>query len=231
MDIKPFLLEVRNDVQCYFRTLRPVFRQYSRPLLALAVLGAGAAFLLWPYDQIVYRCLLEIRREPWIEVARFFREWGAFCDIVIITLSIFSAGCIWKKRNWRKLAVAFFLTACLAGIAVNMLRFTTGRPRPHEEVPDRFHGMAIYSRKYRPEGTSIYDYQSFPSGHSGTALGGAAMLMVVAPPLGVPAMISAGGVVWSSVYNRKHYVTDVLCGSVIGIIFGIAGGAAFRRMN
>ena len=57
------------------------------------------------------------------------------------------------------------------------------------------------------------------------------MLLVAAPPLGVPAMVSAGGVVWSSLYNRHHYVTDVLCGSMIGVIFGIAGGTVFRRMQ
>ena len=228
-----FWRELRTDIADYFRTWIAVFRDHRRAVLLAALLLVLLGIALMPYDHSVRHSIQESVRPDLKQMAHYFRKWGDFRDTVTVTVLITLAGWIFKRRSWRRLAVAFFLSASLAGIGVNILRFTTGRPRPHVEAPDGFYGpfMIFKPRDERPGRAKIYAMQSFPSGHSGTSGGAAAMLMIAAPPVGIPMMFSAGGVIWSSLYQDKHYLTDVSIGTGIGLIFGTLGGLTYRRMR
>lgn len=225
--------ELRSDTVEFFQTLEKVFRDHRRAVLLAVLLLVALGVALMPYDQPVRSAIQESVRPDLKTVAHHFRKWGDFRDTITVTILIFLAGWIFKRRNWRRLAVAFFLTASLAGIGVNILRFTTGRPRPHVEASDRLYGPIVWlqSREERPGNAKIYAMQSFPSGHSGTSGGAAAMLLIAAPPIGIPMAVSAGGVIWSSLYQDKHYLTDVSVGSGIGLIVGALGGLTYRRIQ
>jgi membrane-associated phospholipid phosphatase len=54
------------------------------------------------------------------------------------------------------------------------------------------------------------------------------MLLIAAPALGIPMALSAAGIVWASVYGSSHYITDVIVGAAIGMIFGTLGGLTLR---
>jgi membrane-associated phospholipid phosphatase len=97
-----------------------------------------------------------------------------------------------------------------------------GRPRPHEvvktEIADGFYGPTMNP-----------DMQSFPSGHTATALGSADPVAILAPPIGVPILVFAGSVGSSRMYKNKHYPKDVLIGAFIGTVFGVAAAVVVRR--
>lgn len=231
--IKRLRNEIVTDCADYFRAWRGVLRDYRWFVLLAALLIVLLGIALIPYDHPLRQTVQKNIRPDLKQIAHYFRKWGDFRDTVTVTLLIFASGWAFKRRNWRRLAVAFFLSASLAGIGVNILRFTTGRPRPHLETADRFYGpfMIFKSRDERPGRAKIYAMQSFPSGHSGTSGGAAAMLLIAAPPIGIPMALSAAGVIWSCIYQDKHYLTDVTVGAGIGLIFGTLGGLAYRRMR
>jgi len=225
--------EIVVDVCGYFREFLSVCKKFRTAILLILALTVAKVILLTPYDGPISDYFSAIAKEPWEGVAHSLRRWGDFRDTVTVTLLIFISGCVFRRRNWRRLAVAFFLSASLSGFSVNLLRLTTGRPRPYvQNVEDRWYGpVMLYPRRWIPADAKIFAFQSFPSGHSGTSVGAAAMLMIACPPIGIPMAVSAGGIGWSSLYANKHYLTDVTVGTMIGLVFGSVGGLAYRRMR
>ncbi len=224
--------EIAEDTGEFFRTLPAVFNEFRRTLLLLVLFFVLLLYLLVPYDHTISKQFAAGRAQPWIALAEALREWGAFFDTLTVTLILFVTGWFFRRRNWRRLAVTLFLSSVLSGLAANVPRLTTGRPRPYVGVEDRWYGpVFLYPRSWIPGHRKPSAFQSFPSGHTSASVASAVMLLTAAPAVGIPMAISSTGVVWSCLYANKHYATDVAAGSGFGVIFGLAGGLAFRRMR
>ncbi len=76
------------------------------------------------------------------------------------------------------------------------------------------HGIKYLTNRRRPMGGP----RSFPSGHTASAVHGAAFMFVhVSPVLALPLVLAAVFVGLSRVLARKHFVGDVVMGAVLGI--------------
>lgn len=64
--------------------------------------------------------------------------------------------------------------------------------------------------------------KSFPSGHTLACFEAATVLMLNDKRFGIPALVIAVTVALSRLYLYVHYPTDVLCGAVLGTMFGFA---------
>lgn len=84
------------------------------------------------------------------------------------------------------------------------------RKRPFEDHPD------IQIKIDDPYGSS------FPSGHSANAFACAVVIMHFYPNYGFFALIFASLIATSRMYLKVHYFTDVLFGSLVGILVGVA---------
>lgn len=212
-----------QDARAVVVEIGALFRRWRWWVTLYALAVFGATLFLLRFDRPLFDWFTNIRIDPWINIANTFRRWGDFRDSVTFMVVVFAAGWVFRRRRWRAAAIGCFLAASLAGLAVNVVRFTSGRPRPkvaiEEGLPDRWHGP-----------TFKYKMQSFPSGHAGTSSANGVAWLVAMPGVGVPAFLSGAGVVWSCLYTRVHYGTDVLVGTAIGVLFGVIGGSATRRV-
>jgi undecaprenyl-diphosphatase len=68
----------------------------------------------------------------------------------------------------------------------------------------------------------IPDSASFPSGHSATAFAAAVAVGLFYPRLRLPLLALAAVVALSRVYLGVHYASDVLAGSLLGVLLGLA---------
>lgn len=165
----------------------------------------------------VYRDRSELVRD-------FARRFSAYADfrLPVELFVVFSLAGAWKKRrDWRRLGLAILLAASVAGTVDNTIRMLTGRPRPSANLPDHFTGPHLMN----------HYLQSFPSGHSASAMATAAVVAVTMPEVGIPFFIFSLGVPWSRVYMHDHYVSDVIVGGLIGLWFGAAFGIAQRKLR
>ncbi|MBE6746081.1 MAG: phosphatase PAP2 family protein [Ruminococcaceae bacterium] len=64
---------------------------------------------------------------------------------------------------------------------------------------------------------------SFPSGHSSSAFAACVAVFWYNKKIGTPAVIYAALMAFSRVYVHVHYCTDVIGGSLVGILYAIAG--------
>lgn len=119
--------------------------------------------------------------------------------------------------RWRTYARSFLymLTALLVGGAlVQILKFVFGRYRPKLWFTDGLYGLAIFHNQYIP----FSHTDSFPSGHS-QAIFTAMTAMAVIYPAGRRFFFGlAVSVAISRVLLGLHFPSDILAGSVLGVV-------------
>jgi len=154
------------------------------------------------------------------QIAWFLGTFGDYLTYNLpLSLLIWLYGVATKSSAWRRVAMICFLGATLAGLFDDFFRLTLGRPRPdtldHTHLSDGFYGIT-----YAFSG----GFQSFPSGHAAAVFGTAVALLVTDLPLGLLTTAVALGVVWARMELYRHYPSDVVVGSIIGIYFGLLVG-------
>jgi len=108
------------------------------------------------------------------------------------------------------------IASTLAGLVANASRLTTGRTRPKESLEQGFYGPWHDGKLLIGQPA----YNSFPSGHTATAFGLAAVLAFACPLLGFPALAGAGLVAWSSIAMGAHHPSDVVVSIVLSLAVG-----------
>jgi len=180
-------------------------------------------------------------------VAEWFSFWGDYLTgTFIVSFGLIFLGLGFGKKTWRRAGLAALLAASLAGIPGSTLRLTLGRPRPasmEANAAAQLGGTPApflsFHRKLRPEALPDGFYgprptsllQGFPSGHATTSMATASALAVALPPVGIPALAAAVGVCWSRAWLGRHYLSDLVAGTILGLSFGLPLGAAARRLR
>ncbi len=209
--------DVRRLVENTFTVLRNTWR--------VAVIIAGLAvpvlFLLAWLEKPWMAALSQEPGSVGRAVAGWLSRWGDFYRLNLLLL-VGGLVLAWWNRSaaLRRGVLAVFLAALLAGIAVNVLRPTLGRPRPSANLPDGFYGPSL-----------SHDFHGFPSGHATTAFATASAVAVLAPPYAIPAFLGATAVAGSRIALDRHHPTDSLAGAALGCWLGLAAGYGGRRRD
>jgi undecaprenyl-diphosphatase len=130
---------------------------------------------------------------------------------------------VWRDalRELRVLAGFVFVGIGLPSLTSSLLKRLIGRARPEAwtvEAPV----------SYIPNLT-LYDHQSFPSGHATTAFSMAMVLVFIWPRTLWPALLGAVLIALSRVITGQHYLTDIVGGAVLGTLGAYAIRYFFAR--
>ena len=120
----------------------------------------------------------------------------------------------WTARlALKQMAATFgfiFLGVGLPGLASNLLKSLIGRARP--ELMD-----TVGSFAFQPI-VNTARYESFPSGHSTTAMAFCLVVSFLSPRTFPVMLIFSVGIVLSRVIVGAHYPTDALSGAILGTL-------------
>ena len=134
-------------------------------------------------------------------------EGGIFWIAVAVILLFF------KKTRRSGICIGASL---LIGVIVGngIIKNVVARPRPYDAIA----GIeSVVSH--------LSDY-SFPSGHSLCCFEAATALAMNRTKWAIPAYIGAVLVAVSRLFLFVHYPTDVICGALLGVLFGVLGSLA-----
>lgn len=115
-----------------------------------------------------------------------------------------------KKPLLAQQGLFIFSSIALSGILVNVLKVIFSRYRPKAYFQDGSFGFDVFAFK------TEYIFNSFPSGHSVTAMGLAVALMLLFPKYRVWALAFGVVVASSRFIITAHYLSDVLMGGLMG---------------
>lgn len=116
------------------------------------------------------------------------------------------------RQQTRRAALTALLSLVFSALVCNaFLKNLVERARPFDKIP----GLQFLIRK-------PHDF-SFPSGHTSSSFAVATVFLAMLPMwVGVTALLIALTIAFSRMYLGVHYPSDVLCGMLLGIVFGIA---------
>lgn len=135
---------------------------------------------------------------------------GAFWIALTLVLLIF--------RKTRPLAFSMAIALLLGLVFGNIiLKNLIARARPYEYN----RGITLLIQKLK-------DY-SFPSGHALAAFESATCIFIRYKKWGVAVFLLATAIAFSRMYLYVHFLSDVLAGIVLGIIFAIIASAVVNR--
>lgn len=134
-------------------------------------------------------------------------EGGIFWIAVAVILLFF------KKTRRSGICIGASL---LIGVIVGngIIKNVVARPRPYDAIA----GIASVV-------SHLSDY-SFPSGHSLCCFEAGTALAMNRTKWAIPAYVGAVLVAVSRLFLFVHYPTDVICGALLGVLFGVLGSLA-----
>ena len=182
-------------------------------LLLWLLAGTAAVLLAWPLDQSVDAALDASRNAPLHRLAWWCSKLG---EGWVPAAAGIAAAAWWLARRRPAVAARIFfvaLTCELTGLAGLCLRILTGRTRPLAHVPQGFYGVWYDGHWILGK----YEFSSFPSGHTATAVGLAAAAWLVHRGWGALAAVYALAVFWSRIALQCHHLSDAVASTALAI--------------
>jgi membrane-associated phospholipid phosphatase len=183
--------------------------------LLIAITAIAGSFLL---DDPASKLLKALNHEHWKHkpVAELLSRYGDWPELMMLGGIGFLVA--WRLRNvrWQRMILAAMIASTLAGMTVNLSRLTTGRTRPRAVAEQGWYGLKNGEKWLIGQA----DFNSFPSGHTATAIGFAGVFLFAAPEWGLLAIIVAAAIAISRILLGAHHPSDVITASTVAL--GIA---------
>ena len=191
------------------------FRRFLGPGLLLIVLAACAITASFLLDARLERLVLENNGGHWCRLpgVALLSRYGDWPELMLLGGAGFLIARKLRNVRWQRILLSAMIASTLAGMAVNASRLTTGRTRPRAAAEQGWYGPRHDGRWL----IGAADFNSFPSGHTATAVGFAGVLLFAAPPWGVAAMVAAGSIALARILLGAHHPSDVITASVLSL--------------
>lgn len=160
----------------------------------------------------------------------------AFLDPVMWAFSMFAnkgigwilLGLVFLIPKETRAAGAVSLAAMLLGMLVGeiAIKNIVCRIRPYD-MYEAFHKAAMPFTL----NAGVEDTFCFPSGHTCCSFAVAVSYFKINKKVGITALVAAALVGFSRLYNYVHYPTDVLCGTLLGILSAILIMLVYNKLN
>lgn len=141
-------------------------------------------------------------------------EYGDWPELMILGMIGTFIARWFRSVRWQRILIAAMIASTLAGMTVNLSRLTTGRTRPRAAAEMGWYGPRHGEKWLIGEA----DFNSFPSGHTATAVGFAGVILFAAPGWGLLAMLAAASVAISRILLGAHHPSDVVTAATVALV-------------
>ena len=128
-------------------------------------------------------------------------------------LGLVFAGVAWWRGNkkWMRIFLSMLIALSIAGLAGRAIKISTGRARPSVKSEHAWNGPRLTGSKYH----------SFPSGHVVASSAFFGVLLLASRRIGIACLPIPALIGFSRIYIGAHYLSDVVCAAILGILCAI----------
>jgi membrane-associated phospholipid phosphatase len=122
------------------------------------------------------------------------------------------AGIAWWRgsKKWTRIFLAMLIALAIAGLAGRVIKISTGRARPSVKTEEVWQGPRFSSK-----------FHAFPSGHVAASTAFFAVLCFANWRIGLACLPIPVLIGFSRMYVAAHYLSDVICAAILGILCAI----------
>jgi membrane-associated phospholipid phosphatase len=178
--------------------------------IAIAALTIAVSFY---FDDTVWDL---IRQHQNRGVYDFMRKVSRFGDWPLhVALGLLLLGIAWIQgsKKWARVFLAMLIAMALAGFAGNVIKRTVPRARPSVHTDIRWGGPHFSTK-----------YHAFPSGHVAASMAFFGVLFFARRRIGLACFAIPILIGFSRMYIGAHYLSDVVCAAILGIICALIVG-------
>ncbi|HEX4667824.1 MAG TPA: phosphatase PAP2 family protein [Chthoniobacterales bacterium] len=173
----------------------------------LLLLALIAVLLAFHFDGTLRQWVVEHSNRTARQVMRNVSHYGDWPEHIGAGLLVVAVAWWRGNKRWVRIGLAMILACAMAGIVARGLKITTGRARPSVKEELGWNGPSLSPK-----------HNSFPSGHTAATTAFFGVLLFVNRRVGlallpVPLFIAA-----SRMYVAAHFLSDVICAAIIGIL-------------
>jgi len=183
--------------------------------IVIAAIVMVAAFY---FDESVRNFMAQHQNRATHNFMRKVSRFGDWPEHFALGLAL--AGFAWWRgnRKWTRIFLSMLIALAIAGALGHGIKIATGRARPSvraEEVWNRF------STKYH----------AFPSGHVAASTAFFGVLFFASRRIGLVCLAIPIVIGFSRMYVTAHYLSDVVCAAVLGILTALLVAHFLFRPN
>ncbi len=175
------------------------------------VIAAVAIALSFYWDQSVVAFMANHQSPGLRNLMRNVSRFGDWPEHFLVGLALVSIARWRRDKKWVRIFLSMLIALSIAGLAGRAIKVTTGRARPSVKSEQMWNGPRWSDSKYH----------SFPSGHVDASLGFFAILLLASWRIGLPCLAIPIVIGFSRIYLGAHYLSDVVCAAVLGIVSAI----------
>ena len=173
-------------------------------LIGIAI-AATAIALSFHFDDSVRDFMMQHQNPAVRNFMRYVSllgDWPLHAAVGLVLL-----GLAWRRgsEEWTRIFLAMLLAMLLAGVTGTVIKRSIPRARPSVHADARWGGPHFSSK-----------YHSFPSGHVGASTAFFGVLLIARRRIGLACLAIPILIGFSRMYIGAHYLSDVICASVLG---------------
>ena len=160
------------------------------------------------FDDVVRHFMLRYQNSTLRSFMENVSRFGDWPEHALVGLGLLALA-QWKgDKNWTRIIVAMLIALSIAGLTGRVIKITAGRARPSVKAEHMWNGPHLSGAKYH----------SFPSGHVDASVGFFGVLLLARRRIGLACLSIPLLVGFSRLYLGAHYLSDVVCAAVLGIL-------------
>jgi len=186
--------------------------------IAIVVLAIVAAFC---FDASVTKFIASHQNPAMRNFMRDVSRFGDWWEHFLIGLAL-AGGAWWRgSKRWTRVFLCMLIALSIAGLVGRVIKISTGRARPSVKAEQIWNGPRLSSK-----------YHAFPSGHVVASTAFFAVLVFANRRIGLPCLAIPIVIAFSRIYGGAHYLSDVVCAAVFGILSALlVWRVGVRRME
>ncbi|HET7711768.1 MAG TPA: phosphatase PAP2 family protein [Thermoanaerobaculia bacterium] len=205
------------DIRVVAQLVRSIRPRVDIRVVIAALIGAALTAAAWRFADAPVTAFAEVIKSETVEdVIRLVNRFGGGMNPAMIALYFLVAGVVFRRRRWVAYAITMAIAGLAAGLLAQAIKVVVGRSRPELWLGPFHHAHTSAS--------------SFPSGHTVGAFALAGTLLFLSPSWWARwlAIALAAAVAVSRILAFRHWLSDVLASTVIGLLaaFVVARGVS-----